>query len=194
MEVGHTFTIEPMVCEGSAEVRNRSRSHLSELLSVDSSTAAWCRAHTRTLRCAQQRRALPIHGLVHPVSCASHPICAPHAAAVLARRVDCDHGEVAVRLRFAGDLVLCDACLLADPTCSQAGWWSLSLSLFPTTARTYSTPPLPSCKPTSFLLPQQVDGRRSAQFEHTLLLTADGAVALTAKHADSPRYFHEKEA
>ena len=36
------------------------------------------------------------------------------------------------------------------------------------------------------------DGRRTAQFEHTFLMTADGAVPLTAKLDDSPRQFWEK--
>ncbi|CAB9500752.1 Methionine aminopeptidase 1 [Seminavis robusta] len=39
-----------------------------------------------------------------------------------------------------------------------------------------------------------VDGRRSAQFEHTLLVTSDGGVeALTGKTADSPLHFWERE-
>jgi methionyl aminopeptidase len=35
------------------------------------------------------------------------------------------------------------------------------------------------------------DGRRSAQFEHTLLITEDGVEALTGKLPDSPKYFWE---
>eukprot|EP00980_Cylindrotheca_fusiformis_P010258 scaffold2277_cov137-Cylindrotheca_fusiformis.AAC.13 len=38
-----------------------------------------------------------------------------------------------------------------------------------------------------------VDGRRSAQFEHTLLITEDGVEALTAKNEDSMLQFWEKE-
>lgn len=37
------------------------------------------------------------------------------------------------------------------------------------------------------------DGKRSAQFEHTLLLTQDGVEALTAKNENSPLQFWEKE-
>ena len=36
------------------------------------------------------------------------------------------------------------------------------------------------------------DGKRSAQFEHTLLMTPTGVVALTAKTKDSPLYFQER--
>ena len=36
------------------------------------------------------------------------------------------------------------------------------------------------------------DGRRSAQFEHTLLITKDGVEPLTAKLETSPKYFWEK--
>ena len=35
------------------------------------------------------------------------------------------------------------------------------------------------------------DGRRSAQFEHTLLITPDGAEAFTAKLPTSPKFFWE---
>lgn len=38
-----------------------------------------------------------------------------------------------------------------------------------------------------------VDGGRSAQFEHTLLITEDGVEALTGKNADSPLHFWELE-
>ena len=38
-----------------------------------------------------------------------------------------------------------------------------------------------------------VDGRRSAQFEHTLLITSDGVEALTAKNENSMVQFWEKE-
>jgi len=38
------------------------------------------------------------------------------------------------------------------------------------------------------------DGKRSAQFEHTLLITKDGVEPLTAKTETSPRYFWETEA
>lgn len=38
-----------------------------------------------------------------------------------------------------------------------------------------------------------VDGRRSAQFEHTLLIVPDGVEALTGKTADSPVQFWERE-
>mmetsp|Transcript_9297 Transcript_9297/g.14319 ORF Transcript_9297/g.14319 Transcript_9297/m.14319 type:complete len:408 (+) Transcript_9297:139-1362(+) len=38
-----------------------------------------------------------------------------------------------------------------------------------------------------------VDGGRSAQFEHTLLITADGLEALTGKTENSPMQFWEKE-
>ncbi|KAL7577785.1 hypothetical protein ACA910_010541 [Epithemia clementina (nom. ined.)] len=38
-----------------------------------------------------------------------------------------------------------------------------------------------------------VDGKRSAQFEHTLLITPDGVEALTGKTADSPLQFWELE-
>lgn len=38
-----------------------------------------------------------------------------------------------------------------------------------------------------------VDGRRSAQFEHTLLITEDGVEALTAKNENSMIQFWEKE-
>lgn len=37
------------------------------------------------------------------------------------------------------------------------------------------------------------DGSRSAQFEHTLLVTEDGVEALTGKSEDSPLQFWEKE-
>ena len=37
------------------------------------------------------------------------------------------------------------------------------------------------------------DGKRSAQFEHTLLVTADGVEALTAKNENSALQFWEKE-
>lgn len=36
------------------------------------------------------------------------------------------------------------------------------------------------------------DGKRTAQFEHTFLMTADGAVPLTAKLETSPRQFWEE--
>lgn len=36
------------------------------------------------------------------------------------------------------------------------------------------------------------DGRRTAQFEHTFLMTAEGAEPLTAKLDSSPRQFWEK--
>ena len=39
----------------------------------------------------------------------------------------------------------------------------------------------------------QVDGKRSAQFEHTLLITDDGVEALTGKKASSPIQFWERE-
>lgn len=38
-----------------------------------------------------------------------------------------------------------------------------------------------------------VDGKRSAQFEHTLLITNDGIEALTGKLESSPLQFWEKE-
>ena len=38
-----------------------------------------------------------------------------------------------------------------------------------------------------------VDGKRSAQFEHTLLITEDGVEALTAKNENSMLQFWEKE-
>jgi methionyl aminopeptidase len=38
-----------------------------------------------------------------------------------------------------------------------------------------------------------VDGKRSAQFEHTLLVTPDGVEALTAKNENSMLQFWEKE-
>ena len=38
-----------------------------------------------------------------------------------------------------------------------------------------------------------IDGKRSAQFEHTLLITDDGVEALTGKNEDSPVQFWEKE-
>lgn len=38
-----------------------------------------------------------------------------------------------------------------------------------------------------------VDGKRSAQFEHTLLITADGVEALTGKNEDSPVQFWERD-
>lgn len=38
-----------------------------------------------------------------------------------------------------------------------------------------------------------VDGKRSAQFEHTLLVVKDGVEALTAKTEDSPLQFWERE-
>jgi len=38
-----------------------------------------------------------------------------------------------------------------------------------------------------------VDGKRSAQFEHTLLITPDGVEALTGKNEDSPLQFWERE-
>jgi methionyl aminopeptidase len=38
-----------------------------------------------------------------------------------------------------------------------------------------------------------VDGRRSAQFEHTLLVTPDGVEALTGKTEDSPVQFWERD-
>ena len=36
------------------------------------------------------------------------------------------------------------------------------------------------------------DGKRSAQFEHTLLITPDGVEELTAKLSTSPKYFWEE--
>ena len=36
------------------------------------------------------------------------------------------------------------------------------------------------------------DGKRSAQFEHTLLITPTGVEALTAKLPTSPKYFWEE--
>ena len=39
----------------------------------------------------------------------------------------------------------------------------------------------------------QVDGKRSAQFEHTLLITEDGVEALTGKKESSPVQFWERE-
>lgn len=36
------------------------------------------------------------------------------------------------------------------------------------------------------------DGLRSAQFEHTLLMTETGVVPLTAKTSESPMYFWER--
>ena len=38
-----------------------------------------------------------------------------------------------------------------------------------------------------------MDGKRSAQFEHTLLITSDGVEALTGKTKDSPVQFWEEE-
>jgi methionyl aminopeptidase len=38
-----------------------------------------------------------------------------------------------------------------------------------------------------------VDGKRSAQFEHTLLVSEDGVEALTGKNEDSPLQFWERE-
>jgi methionyl aminopeptidase len=38
-----------------------------------------------------------------------------------------------------------------------------------------------------------VDGKRSAQFEHTLLITEDGVEALTGKLESSPQQFWELE-
>lgn len=38
-----------------------------------------------------------------------------------------------------------------------------------------------------------IDGERSAQFEHTLLVTSDGVEALTGKIETSPLQFWEKE-
>ena len=38
-----------------------------------------------------------------------------------------------------------------------------------------------------------VDGKRSAQFEHTLLVTNDGVEALTAKNENSMLQFWEKD-
>jgi methionyl aminopeptidase len=38
-----------------------------------------------------------------------------------------------------------------------------------------------------------VDGKRSAQFEHTLLVTPDGVEALTGKNEDSPLQFWERD-
>jgi methionyl aminopeptidase len=38
-----------------------------------------------------------------------------------------------------------------------------------------------------------VDGKRSAQFEHTLLVTSDGVEALTGKIETSPMQFWERE-
>lgn len=45
-----------------------------------------------------------------------------------------------------------------------------------------------------FLYDQQtkVDGRRTAQFEHTLLITDDGVEALTGKKETSPLQFWER--
>jgi len=37
------------------------------------------------------------------------------------------------------------------------------------------------------------DGKRSAQFEHTLLVTEKGVEVLTARTKDSPRFFWETE-
>lgn len=37
------------------------------------------------------------------------------------------------------------------------------------------------------------DGKRTAQFEHTLLITPDGVEALTAKLESSPMQFWERE-
>jgi len=39
---------------------------------------------------------------------------------------------------------------------------------------------------------QTLDGRRSAQFEHSLVITETGVEALTGKLPSSPRYFWEK--
>ena len=36
------------------------------------------------------------------------------------------------------------------------------------------------------------DGRRSAQFEHTLLITETGVEALTGRLPDSPKFFWEE--
>jgi methionyl aminopeptidase len=38
-----------------------------------------------------------------------------------------------------------------------------------------------------------IDGKRSAQFEHTLLICQDGVEALTGKTDDSPIQFWEEE-
>jgi hypothetical protein len=38
-----------------------------------------------------------------------------------------------------------------------------------------------------------VDGKRSAQFEHTLLVTRDGVEALTGKNENSPVQFWERD-
>jgi methionyl aminopeptidase len=38
-----------------------------------------------------------------------------------------------------------------------------------------------------------IDGKRSAQFEHTLLITPDGVEALTGKNENSPLQFWERE-
>ena len=38
-----------------------------------------------------------------------------------------------------------------------------------------------------------MDGKRSAQFEHTLLITPDGVEALTCKTESSPTQFWEQE-
>ena len=43
------------------------------------------------------------------------------------------------------------------------------------------------------LLSLQVDGKRSAQFEHTLLITEEGVEALTGKKESSPIQFWERE-
>lgn len=40
---------------------------------------------------------------------------------------------------------------------------------------------------------RQIDGKRSAQFEHTLLITEDGVEALTGKKESSPVHFWERE-
>jgi len=37
-----------------------------------------------------------------------------------------------------------------------------------------------------------IDGKRSAQFEHTLLITKDGVERLTGKIETSPKYFWEE--
>jgi methionyl aminopeptidase len=39
----------------------------------------------------------------------------------------------------------------------------------------------------------KVDGRRTAQFEHTLLITEDGVEALTGKKKTSPMQFWERD-
>lgn len=54
----------------------------------------------------------------------------------------------------------------------------------------------PTCAAGNVMWPDQwtaatADGKRTAQFEHTLLLTEDGAVPLTAKIESSPRQFWE---